>query len=100
MPSWRCVAPSADGVTITDDDMRALGGTTTKRLLAARRATKATIIIVGVMAQMIMGRLDRKAQLPKRGHHRCGRLARALRPKPERTLVASDRMARVDVKRT
>jgi hypothetical protein len=40
-------------------------------------------------------------RLVERGHHRRGRLGlipRALRPDPERTLVARDRMARIDVK--
>jgi hypothetical protein len=38
-----------------------------------------------------------ETRLLDRGHHRCGRLARAVRPDPERTLVANDRMARIDV---
>ena len=57
---------------------------------------KATIIIVGVMARMIMA----AKRTYWRTHHCCGRLViipRAIRPDPERTLVASDRMARIDV---
>jgi hypothetical protein len=43
------------------------------------------------------------ARLVERGHHGRGRLGiipRGLRPEPERTLVASDRAARLDVWRS
>jgi hypothetical protein len=44
-----------------------------------------------------------EARLLERGHHHRGRLGivpRALRPDPERTFVASDRMAQIDVNRS
>jgi hypothetical protein len=48
------------------------------------------------------GRRESPGRLFERGHHRCGRVAiipLSLRPDPERTFVASNRMARIDVNR-
>ena len=54
----------------------------------------------GAIIPELGGGFLRNQQLVERGHRRRGRLARALWPDPERTLVASDRMARIDVKRS
>ncbi len=63
-----------------------------------RLPSKAVISDAGVVAEEVN---RKEARLLERGHHRCGRprvFAGRLRPDPKRTLVASDRMARIDVK--
>jgi hypothetical protein len=53
------------------------------------------------LADDIAAEVNREDATLERGHHGRGRLViipRALWPNPERTLVASDRMARIDVK--
>jgi hypothetical protein len=66
-------------------------------LVAARR--RATPSGASLPGSATTPPLRGRASLLGRGYHRCGRLGivpRALRPDPERTLVASDRMARFE----